>query len=282
MRFWAGQTLAEFGTRIGAVAVPVLAVDLMGATNRQVGLLSAASTAGFLLVGLPAGALVDRWFKRRTMILADVVRLVTTLVVPLLWCTGHLRMSHLYVVAATIGLATVFFDVAYQSYIPVLVPPGEIGRANSRLEATAQLATSGGPALGGLLMHVMTAPVVMLADTLAHAASLVTLAWTRDDERSSRAAPTGAPRRARLRGEIGEGLRYVRDQPVIRRLVVAMGLSNLFATTLSTLMPILVLRQIGVVPTMLIGGIGALLTIVPILGIRRLVRGLDVSGGLDT
>ncbi len=245
MTFWSGQTLAEFGTRIGAVAMPVLAVDLMHATDRQVGFLAAASTGSLLLVDLPAGTWIDRWLKRHTMIVSDAVRLVATLVIPLLWFTGQLRIWHMHVVAAVIGLATVFFGVAYQPYIPVLVSDDDIGRANSRLEATAQLATSGGPAIGGLLMHIMTAPMVMLSDTLAYAASLTTLTHTRDNESELRATSATRRQRRSLRAEIDEGLRYIRNQPVIRRLVAAMGLSNLFATTLAALLPILVLRRVG-------------------------------------
>ena len=286
MRFWCGQTLAEFGIRIGAIAMPVLAVDLLHATDEQIGFLTAASTVSFLLIGLPAGAWVDRWLKRRTMIVADAVRMAVTVVIPLLWFAGQLRIWHMYIVAAIIGLATVFFDVAYQSYIPVLVPEGEIGRANARLEATAQLATSGGPAIGGLLMHIMTAPVVMISNTLAYAASLATLAYTRDSEPHLRATAVAERKRRHLRAEIGEGLRYVWNQAVIRRLVASMGLSNLFAATLTTLLPVLVLRRVGLDPFTLgvimtcgsIGGaVGAALA--PALQ-RRFHTGTVIAGAL--
>jgi MFS family permease len=278
LRFWTGQTLSQFGTRIGAVAMPVLAVEVLHANERQIGFLAAAETVSFLLIGLPAGAWVDRWLKRRTMIVADAVRFLTILIVPLLWASGQLRLWHLYVVVTVTGLATVFFDVAYQSYVPILVHDHDIGLANSRLETTKQLSITGGPAIGGLLMQVVSAPMVLLSNAAAYLMSLISLSLTTDNEQRN-------PGR-NLRAEIGEGLRFVRDQPVIRRLVASMALSNLFASMVATLLPILVLRDLHLSPVILgivmtagsIGGaIGAAMA--PALQ-RRFDIGKATAGGL--
>lgn len=243
VRFWTGQTLAQFGTRLASVAMPVVAVQYLHAGATDLGRLNAAGTAAFLLVGLPAGALVDRWLKRRTMVVADLVRLLAAFCVPLLWLTGHLQLWQLYLVAGVVGVASVFFDVAYQSYIPILMPDGQVGLANARLEATAELATTGGPALGGLLMKVLAAPVVMLADALGYACSLAFLLTVRDDEATARA---DTPRPAStIPADIREGLAYVWHQPAIRGITACTGLSNLFATIVSTVLPLLVLDRLG-------------------------------------
>ena len=246
LRFWTGQTLAQFGTRLAAVAMPVLAVQLLQATEEQVGFLNASQTAAFLLVGLPAGAWVDRWLKRRTMIAADAVRFAAAFAIPVLWFADALEVWHLYIVAAVVGLATVFFDVAYQSFIPILVPDGDVASANSRLETTAQLATTGGPALGGLLLHVISAPVLLLADALGYLTSLVFLVLTKDTEHLQR--DVTAPRTTSLLAEIVEGGRFVWQQPAIRRITMSTFLANLASTMSFTLLPILVLRQIGLTP----------------------------------
>lgn len=270
-RFWTGQTLAQFGARLAAVALPVLAVQLLRATPQQLGWLNAAETAAFLLVGLPAGAWVDRWFKRRTMLWADAVRFVASFAVPLLWFTHHLHVWHLYVVGAVVGVASVFFDVAYQSFVPVLVPDDEIGVANARLETTSQIATMGGPALGGLALKVISAPALMLADALGYLASVVFLALTRDDEAGHRAAMAAGrdDESTTLVQEIREGLAFVLHHGALRRIMASTALSNLFATLSMTLVPLLVLHRIGlaawqfgVVMTAasLGGAIGALLT----------------------
>ena len=100
---WAGETLAQLGMQVGQIALPVIAIELLLATEFQVGALNAAGVAAFLLIGLPAGAWVDRWLKRRTMIVADLLRAGAVLAVPLLWWAGDLAMWHLYAVAGVIG-----------------------------------------------------------------------------------------------------------------------------------------------------------------------------------
>jgi MFS family permease len=260
--------------------MPMLAVTVLHANESQVGFLAAAETVSSLLIGLPAGAWVDRWRKRRTMMVADAVRLLTILVVPLSWAAGDLRLWHLYALVTITGLAAVFFDVACQSYVPVLVRDHDIGLANSRLETTKQLAITGGPAIGGLLLQVVSAPMVLLSNAVAYLTSLVSLALTTVTEQPN-------PGRD-LRTEIGEGLRFVRDQPTVRRLVASMGLSNLFATMVATLLPVLVLRDLQLSPVILgmvmtagsIGGaIGA--AIAPALQ-RRFGIGKTIAGGLIT
>jgi MFS-type transporter involved in bile tolerance (Atg22 family) len=285
LRFWCGQTFSQFGSRVGTLGMPVIAIDTLHAGATQVGILGAASTVSFLLVGLPAGTWVDRWPKRRTMMAAALVRSVAVLAIPCLWFAGRLGIGYLYAVAVLVGLATVFFDVAYQSYVPFLVHEHDIGRANARLEATAQLAATGGPALSGLLLRVVSVPVLMLVDALSYVASLGCLALVEDSEARHRRT---ARRRRSLAAETGEGLRFVRDQPVIRRLVLAMGFSNLFMCMVVTLMPILVLRTLGLDAFLLgvvmaFGSIGGALgaAVAPMLR-RRFSDGTVIAGGLFT
>jgi MFS family permease len=148
LKLWSGETLSQIGSQLGVLAIPVLAVTLLGATEWQIGLLNAAETAAFLVVGLPAGAWVDRMLKRRVMIAADLARAVALAFIPALWFIGALEMWHVYAVAVVVGVATVFFDVSYQSYVPILVRAKSIADANSKLEASAQVARIGGPAMG--------------------------------------------------------------------------------------------------------------------------------------
>lgn len=262
-RFWTGESLSHFAVQLGAVAIPVISVEILNASESELGYLNAASTAAFLILGLPAGAWVDRWFKRPTMIAANLVRGVAVAAVPILYFTGLLQLWHLYVIAGVIGIATVFFDVAYQSFIPMLVGTGLISRANSRMEATAQLARLAGPALGGLLLKVISAPLLLLADSLGYLASWGFLLVTRDHEAEYRAERPAAPRR-NLVAEIREGLSFVVRQPAISRITLASFLSNFASTATYTLVPIVVLRLLGFTPfefgmIMTLGAIGGLL-----------------------
>lgn len=90
--FWTGQAVSQLGAQLGQLAFPVLAVSVLQASEFEVGVLNAAGLAAFLIVGLPAGAWVDRWLKRRTMIIADLARMAAMAAVPLLWWGGILEI----------------------------------------------------------------------------------------------------------------------------------------------------------------------------------------------
>jgi MFS family permease len=240
LRLWGGETASAVGTQVAGLAIPTLAVTVLAATEFQVGLLNAVETAAFLVIGLPAGAWVDRMLKRRVMLVADLVRALTLAVIPVLWFAGALSMWHVIVVAAIVGTATVFFDVSYQSYIPVLVRSESIGDANSKLETTQQLARIAGPALSGLLLAIVRPAVLVGANALTYLVSFLALATIRDDE-------VRAPRENRrpLAEEIREGLAFVVREPLLFRIVLCTGTSNLFSTIATTMLPVLVLREVG-------------------------------------
>ena len=257
--FWTGEGISQLGTQFSQLAIPVLAVSVLGATEFQVGVLNAAETLAFLVVGLPAGAWIDRMLKRRVMIVADLVRAVALAAIPILFFAHALQIWQLYIVGAVVGVATVFFDVSYQSFIPVLLAGPQVGPANSRLEATAQVAHIGGPGLAGLLLAVVSAPVLLLADGISYLVSAFALWRVRDTEQLRDAAE-----RQSLPREIAEGLRFVVRHPILRRIMATTGATNLFATLVTTLETILILRILGFSPTTLgiifgIGSVGGLL-----------------------
>jgi len=259
LRLWGGQTLSQFGAQITELAIPVLAVLILGATEAQVGFLGAAAVAAFLVVGLPAGAWIDRMRKRHVMIVADLVRALALASLPLLWWLGVLQMWHLYAVALVMGVATVFFDVSYQSIVPSLVRPAQIAEANGKFESTHQIAGIAGPAIGGWLVGLLTAPVAVLATVGTYLASFVALLLTRDDEVVA-AKGSHEP----LLRSIGEGLRWVFGNPLLRRIVGTTGVSNFFNTLSFTMLPIFILRTLGITPEALgiifaLGAIGGLL-----------------------
>jgi len=276
--FWSGEGVSQLGTQFSQLAIPVLAVSLLGATEWEVGVLSAAETAAFLVVGLPAGAWIDRMLKRRVMIAADLVRAVTLAAVPIMFFAGALQIWQLYVVGAIVGVATVFFDVSYQSYIPVLLPGTQVGPANSRLEATSQVARIGGPGLAGALLTIVSAPVLLLADGVSYLLSAFALWRVRDAE-----VLRDPTERESLPREIVEGLRFVWRHPILRRITATTGTSNLFNALAATLESILILRMLGFSPASLgiifaIGAAGGLLGALATPWIaRRIGEGTSVS-----
>ncbi|MEO5535124.1 MAG: MFS transporter [Pseudolysinimonas sp.] len=255
LRLWAGQTASQFGAQLGGLAIPVLAVQVLAATEFQIGLLNALQTAAFLVIGLPAGAWIDRWIKRRVMILADLVRALSLALIPVLWFAGILEFWHILVIATVIGVATVFFDVSYQSFLPVLVPRDDIAEANSKLEGTSQIARVGGPALAGGLLAIVQAPVLLAGTAFTYLLSMTALLSIRDRE-----TPKPRSERRPLVVEIREGVAFVVRQPLLRRIVLCTGVGNFFNTIALTMLPILVLRHLGLGAPLfgLIGSIGAI------------------------
>lgn len=243
LTLWSGQTLSQFGAQITELAIPVLAVLMLDATEWEVGVLNAAQVAAFLVVGLPAGAWIDRMRKRRVMIWADAIRAVALATLPVLALLGVLEIWHMIVVALIMGVATVFFDVSYQSIIPSLVRTNQIAEANGKLQSTYELANIAGPGIGGWLIGVLTAPFAIFATVGTYVVSLVALLFTRDHEKL-RAPEDHKP----LVHEIGEGLRWVFGNPLLRRIVGTTGMANFFGTIATTLLPIFVLRELGLTP----------------------------------
>ncbi|MET0830009.1 MAG: MFS transporter [Microbacterium sp.] len=258
LTMWSGQAFSQFGSQIQELAIPVLAVLILNASELQVGVLNAAGVAAFLVVGLPAGAWIDRMRKRHVMIWADAVRAVALAMLPLLWWLGVLQMWHLYAVATVVGVATVFFDVSYQSIVPSLVRPSQIAEANGKFQSTYEIANIAGPGIGGWLIGVLTAPIAILTTVGTYLISFVALLFTRDNEQG-RAPEDRAP----ILQEIWEGLRFVFTERLLRRIVATTGTSNFFNTISMTMLPIFLLRELGLSPASMgvilsLGAVGGL------------------------
>jgi MFS family permease len=227
---WIGQTVSAVGSQISGLALPVIAVTFLSATELEMGFLNAASTSAFLVVGLLAGAWVDRWIKRRVMLIADLVRMLAVATIPILWLSGSLNIYHLIVIGALMSVASVFFDVAYQSYIPILLPKEFIGIGNSRLETTAQISGITSPSIVGWLLTFLKAPLMLIIDAISFLVSATALWFIKDRE-----LPKPKQDRRPLRTEIAEGLKFVWNQKLIRVISFTTASSNLFSTIVGTM-----------------------------------------------
>jgi MFS family permease len=258
-QLWAGDTLSQFGASIGQFAVPALAVTQLAATPFEVGALSAAETAAFLLVGLPAGVWVDRLRRRPLMLRADFCRFALLTTIPVAWWLHVLTVAQLIVVALLVGLLTVFFDVAYQSYLPSLVGREHIVEGNAKLQFSQSAAQVSGPALAGLLVQLIGAATSVLATAFGFLSSALFLLRIRTAE----PIPERGERRG-MRADIAEGLRFVLHQPTLRAITFCTGTSNLFGSIAAAAMLLFLIRQLGVdtgVAGLLMtgGGVGGLL-----------------------
>ncbi|MCU1586647.1 MAG: transporter, partial [Frankiales bacterium] len=179
---WTGQSVSEVGSQVTMLALPLLATISLKATTFEVAALSAASSLAFLLIALQAGAWVDRRRKRPIMIQADVLRALVIASVPIAHALDVLTIWQLYVVAGASSILTVFFDVAYQSYVPFLVKRQQLVEANAKLSSTGEVARFLGPALGGGLVSAVGAPMAVVLDAASFAFSGAATTAVRDKE----------------------------------------------------------------------------------------------------
>src|SRR5450432_383974 len=212
LKLWVGDTISQFGTQVSQLAIPLIAIIFLKVSPFEVALLGVIEFLPFLLFTLPAGAWVDRLQRRPILIAGDLGRALALASIPVAYWLGVLTIAQLYVVGFAMGLLTVFFDVAYQSYLPSLVERDQLVDGNAKLETSRSAAQILGPGFGGFLVGILTAPVAVVADAVSYLASALFVFTIRGTEPPIPPAegPRGSPAQ-RLRGfgaEIREGFAY--------------------------------------------------------------------------
>lgn len=220
-RLWGSVGVSLLGTQVSLLALPLTALGALHASAGQVALMAATGTAPFLLLGLPAGAWVDRWPRRALMVRADLLRAALLASVPVAYLLRALTLAQLYVVACGVGTLTVFFDIAALTILPTLVPADRITRANGRLEAARATGQTAGPAIGGVLVQALTAPVAVTVDAASYLASALLLSGLPDVP-----APPRPARRDPLVSMVVEGLRFCLTHRYIRPLALGAAWLN--------------------------------------------------------
>jgi len=257
MALLTGETVAAIGVEVAQVALPIIAVTYLVASEFEIGVLGMAEGIAFLLLSLPVGAWVDRVSRRRVMIGANIVRALAMALVPILWFADVLDVPQLVAIALVISAAAVFFDTAYMSIVPGLVTRDQLNDANSRLQITSETARAVGPGLGGLLAKAMSAAWLPLAATFGYLISAFAIWRIPADEPPPRAHDSHFIR------EIREGITFVFGNMYIRPVVLATTAANLFGSIAYTMMPVLLLRELGLGPA----AFGLMVTISSVGGI---------------
>lgn len=240
LHLYLAGAVSQFGTQIGHVALPLLAVTSLGAGAGEVGLLSALGTLTVLVMGLPAGTWVDRLRRRPVMVAADLVRAGVLLSVPVAWWAGWLAIGHLYAVAVVVGAGTLLFDVAAASMLPGLVGRERLTAANTLLVSTGAGMDIAGRSAAGLLVQALGAPVAVALDALSY---LWSAAWLRRVPegltlvRSGERPPAG--------GLVTEGLRFLFGNRVLVAAAAQGAMVNLGFPLCSVLLPVLLVDELG-------------------------------------
>jgi MFS family permease len=275
MRLWVGQTISELGSRITRDGLPLLAVITLGATPVQMGFLAAAGSVPVILVSLFAGVWIDRLRRKPVMIWSDLGRALTLATIPVAALLHSLGMGQLFVVAALVGILTVIFDVAYQSYLPGLVTRERVLEGNSKLTLSASFAELAGPGLTGVLVQALTAPIAIFLDSLSFLASVGSLLLIRKPE----APPAPALERQSVGVELREGVQALWRHPVLRAFALATATRSFFGAMVGVLYALYAIRILGLGPALLGFAIafGGVSDILGSLFAARLVRWLGLG-----
>jgi MFS family permease len=242
VRLWTAESVSQLGSQVSLLALPLLAIETLHASTFSVGALRAVEFAPFLLVGLPAGVIVDRVRRRPVLMTGDVGRAIVLFSIPVAWWLELLTLGQLFVVVFMTGVLTVFFDVAYQSYLPALVDRDQLPDGNGKLEMSRSGAQIAGPGLAGTLVQVVGAPVAIVADAVSFVLSAIGVLLIRGKEPPVERGSPGA--RPTMRTEIGEGLRYVLGHPALRAIAGCTATSNYFSSMLEAVLLVYLVRSL--------------------------------------
>ena len=240
--FWLGQTTSRFGSAITAVALPLVALGTLNASTLQVALLQAAVWLPWLLIGLPVGVWVDRLRRRPVMITCNVAALLLFISVPVAARLDALTIEHLLTVALLAGAAAVFFETAYQVYLPSLLDTDQLAEGNAKLHGSEAVAQVAGPGAGGLIAHLFGAVFGLLADAATFLVSTVCLLTMRHRE-PRRSAPA---RHQPLLKEIAGGLRFLAHDPYLRTMAAFGAAANLALIGHQSILIVFLVRENGV------------------------------------
>lgn len=256
---WSGQTVSDMGSAVTTLALPLLAVTVLGATTFQVSLITFLTYLAYLLITLPAGVVVDQLRKHGLMMWCDVARVLLVGSIPIAAVLWHVSLWQIYVVALFGGALSVFFDVAYQSYLPALVQGEQLVDANGKLGTTNALAGLVGPSLGGALVGFIGAAKAIAVDAASFALSALSLVMIRTPEPK----PERRAEHVTFRAAMHEGLSFVIKHPILRKIVACTGTSNLFGSCSQAVEVVFLIRTLhahpGVVGVLFsLGAVGGL------------------------
>ena len=273
VKLWVGETVSVFGTQVTLLAMPLVALKLLHATTFEVGLLVTLERLPFLVIGLPAGAIIDRLRKRPVLVAGDLGRALALGSVPVAYWAGALTIGQVYAVVFVAGMLTVLFDVAYQSYLPALVERTQLVEANAKLQASESAAQVGGPALAGYLYQFLAAGAIVV-DALSYLFSAACVLLIRAAEPRPVAHLDES-----LRHQVADGVRYVFGHRFLRSIAATTAVANFFNSMLLAVYLTYAVRRLLLSP----GTIGLIFAVASVGGLlgalvaRPLARRLGVG-----
>ena len=246
MKLWSAQTISQFGDEITQLALPLVAILTLEATPFQIGLLGTFQFLPFILLTIPAGVWVDRMRRKPILIGADIGRALLLTSVPVAFIGGWLSIPQLYVVAFAVGCLEVFFDVAYQSYLPAVVERDQLVEGNSKLELSVSASSVIGPGIAGFLVELVRAPFAIAFDALSYVGSAIMLLFIRRPETLPEPHDLATGPRPSMRQQATEGLRYVLGHRYLRSIAACTATLNLFSNIGGVILLLYIVNELGI------------------------------------
>ena len=257
MKLWTGQTISQLGDEVTQLAIPLVAALTLEVSPFEFGLLAVLQFLPFILLTIPAGVWVDRIRRRPILIGANVGRAVLLASIPVAFLAGWLTLWQLYVVAFAVGCLEVFFDVAYQSYLPAVVERDRLVEGNAKLELSVSATSFIGPGAAGFLAELVRPAIAIFFDAASYLGSILLLLLIRRPETPPEAHDPATGPRPSMRQEAAEGLRYVLRHRYLRYIAACTGTLNLFGNIGGAILLLYVVQDLGLTA----GTIGIVLSI---------------------
>jgi MFS family permease len=287
-KLWMGHSISGLGSQFTMFVLPLLATIMLGASPAQMGLLTSLGFLPFLLFSLFAGVWVDRFRRRPILITASLFNALSLLAIPVLYFLDALSILALLIVQFLVGTGTVFMTIAANTYMPSLIKREQLVDGNSKIQLSNSVARIAGSGLGGGLVALLSAPVVILFDIMTYFMSIIFLLSIKTKEETREVKKS----ERNIFNEIGEGIKIVFNSPVIRTILFSSTWYNFFY---SMFLPLFILfvgvdlklssTIIGVIFGM--GGVGAIIgstlakKLVSKLGFGSLLSKINILTGVS-
>ncbi|WP_112139643.1 MFS transporter [Glycomyces dulcitolivorans] len=250
---------SQVGLQVAYFSLAIIAVVVLDFSEAQIGFLNALDQIALVMFGLLVGAWVDRMRRKPIIVVSESIRALVLLSIPVAWMLDALTAWHLYAVMFLLGLASVFFDVAQASYIPMLIDNDGLTGANSRLQGIRSASDTGGPLAAGPLVSLLSAPIAVAVAVVSFAVSAFSFSRIRFQEKDP--VRNGKPD---LRAEIAQGVKFILSEPIIRTVAFASAWCNLSVGAFQAMLVVFLIREGGqsstVVGLVLAGsGVGGIL-----------------------
>ena len=271
---WVGETVNWVGDFMAIVGMPLLAVNVLHASNFAVGALVAAGYLPWLVIGLPAGAWIDRMPSRPVMIVCDLLSAVLFLSILLSAWAGVLTLAQVMIVAFGAGTASVFFGIAYQVYLPDLVTADELMEANAKLGGSQSAAELAGPGLAGLAAQALGVTTALLGNAVSFLVSALCLLGTRP--RAPERPPSAE--RSKLRNDVATGVRFVAGDHYLWRICLAAAIANTALCGFEAVQVVFLVRALRLAPA----AVGVLVAVPGVGGILGATYARRISERIGT